>query len=101
MDVPAGLTVVLEQVGNRPGGANLPGEPLLELARAARSAVGLGTAEEHLASTDANAGHARGIPSVGIGITRGDHAHRPDEWIAEQPIALGVAALVALIRAAA
>ena len=101
VDVPAGLTVVLEQVGNRPGGANLPGEPLLELARAARSAVGLGTAEEHLASTDANAGHARGIPSVGIGITRGDHAHRPDEWIAEQPIALGVAALVALIRAAA
>ena len=42
MGVPAGLTVVLEQVGNRPGGATLPGEPLLELARAARSAVALG-----------------------------------------------------------
>lgn len=97
---PAGITVELEQVGNRPGGANASGEPLVELARAARTAVGLGTAEEHLASTDANAGLARGIPSLGVGITRGDHAHRTDEWIAEEPVALGVGALLGLIRSA-
>ena len=98
--VPNGITVELEQVGNRPGGVNAPDEPLVELARAARAAIGLGTAEEHLASTDANAGIARGIPSLGVGITRGDHAHRTDEWIAEAPIALGVSALLGLIRTA-
>ena len=97
---PAGITVELEQVGNRPGGINAPDEPLVERARAARAAVGLGTAEEHLASTDANAGLARGIPSLGMGMTRGDHAHRTDEWIAEAPIALGVGALLGLIRSA-
>ncbi|MGI9186797.1 MAG: M20/M25/M40 family metallo-hydrolase [Gaiellales bacterium] len=97
---PDGISVELEQVGNRPGGANAPGEPLVALAHAARAAVGLGAAEEHLASTDANAGLARGIPSLGVGITRGDHAHRTDEWIAEAPIALGVGALLGLIRSA-
>ena len=98
--VPEGVTVVAEQVGNRPGGANAPDAPLVEAARAARLAVGLGAAEEHLASTDANAGIARGIPSIGMGITRGDHAHRLDEWIAEAPIAIGVAALLGVVRAA-
>ena len=98
--VPDGITVELEQVGNRPGGSNAPDEPLVELARAARAALGLGVAEEHLASTDANAGLARGIPAIGMGITRGDHAHRTDEWIAEAPIALGVGALLGLIRTA-
>ena len=97
---PQGITVELEQVGNRPGGVNAPGEPLVEQARAARAAIGLGVAEEHLASTDANAGLARGIPSVGMGITRGDHAHRVDEWIAVAPIADGIGALMGLIRAA-
>lgn len=98
--VPDGVTVLVEQVGNRPGGANSPDEPLVALACAARAAVGLAAPEGHLASTDANAGLARGIPSIGIGITRGDHAHRPDEWIAEAPIALGVAALLELVRRA-
>ncbi|MGI9116101.1 MAG: M20/M25/M40 family metallo-hydrolase [Gaiellales bacterium] len=100
VDVPAGIAIASEQVGNRPGGANAADEPLLEQARAARTAVGLAPAEEHLASTDANAAHARGIPAVGIGITRGDNAHRPDEWIAIEPIAQGVGALLALVRAA-
>jgi acetylornithine deacetylase/succinyl-diaminopimelate desuccinylase-like protein len=98
--VPDGITVELEQVGNRPGGSNAPDEPLVELARAARAALGLGVAEEHLASTDANAGLARGIPAIGMGITRGDHAHRTDEWIAEAPSALGVGALLGLVRTA-
>ena len=98
--VPASLTVELERVGNRPGGVNASDEPLIAQARAARASVGLGPAEEHLASTDANAGLARGIPSLGVGITRGDNAHRVDEWISEAPIALGAGALLALIRAA-
>ena len=90
---PPGIAFELHEVGNRPGGVNRPGEPLVEAARAARAAVGLEPADEHLASTDANAAHARGIPAIGIGITRGDNAHRVDEWILVPPIADGVAAL--------
>ena len=99
-DLPDGIDLAIEEVGNRPGGVNAPGEPLVAAARAARAAVGLDAAEEHLASTDANAAHARGIPAVGIGITRGDHAHRPDEWVLVPPIALGVAALCRLVATA-
>ena len=96
--LPDGVSVKVTVVGNRPGGANRPNDPLLEAARAARVAVGLGPAEEIFASTDANAAYARDIPAVGIGITRGDFAHREDEWIAVPPIALGVASLLELVR---
>ncbi len=96
--LPDGVSVKVTVVGNRPGGANRPNDPLLEAARAARTAVGLGPADEIFASTDANAAYARDIPAVGIGITRGDFAHREDEWIAVPPIALGVASLLELVR---
>ena len=96
--LPDGVSVQVTVVGNRPGGANRPNDPLLEAARAARTAVGLGPADEIFASTDANAAYARDIPAVGIGITRGDFAHREDEWIAVPPIALGVASLLELVR---
>lgn len=94
------IDVAVNVVGRRPGGANRPDEPLVALARAARTAVGLGAAEEHLSSTDANAAHARGIPAVGVGVSRGEHAHTEAEWIAVPPIAQGAAALLALVRAA-
>ncbi len=96
--LPGDVSVKVTLVGNRPGGANRPNDPLLEAARAARSAVGLGPADEIFASTDANAAFARQIPAVGIGITRGDFAHREDEWIAVPPIAMGVASLLELVR---
>jgi len=96
--LPAGVSVEVTVVGNRPGGSNRSNDPLLEAARAARATVGLGPAEEIFASTDANAAFARAIPAVGIGITRGDFAHREDEWIAVPPIALGVASLLELVR---
>ena len=94
---PDGIELAIDEVGNRPGGVNRPDEPLLERARAACAACGLPVAEEHLASTDANAAHARGIPAVGIGITRGANAHRLDEWVLVPPIADGVGALAQLI----
>ena len=96
--LPGDVSVEVTLVGNRPGGSNHPNDPLLEAARAARTAVGLGPADEIFASTDANAAFARNIPAVGIGITRGDFAHREDEWIALPPIALGVASLLELVR---
>lgn len=99
--LPAGISADVHLVGRRPGGATRRDDPLLVAARAARTAVGLGPADEQLASTDANAAYARGIPAVGIGITRGDHAHRVDEWIAVPPVALGIATLSALLRSIA
>ena len=96
--LPSDVSVKIRLVGNRPGGSNRPNDPLVEAARAARTTVGLGPADEIFASTDANAAFARDIPAVGIGITRGDFAHREDEWIAVPPIALGVASLLELVR---
>ena len=97
-DLPNGITVEITDVGRRPGGCNRENEPLIAAAHAARAAVGLTRADEQTASTDANAAHARDIPAVGIGISRGDNAHRTDEWIALPPAALGAAALNNLVR---
>jgi acetylornithine deacetylase/succinyl-diaminopimelate desuccinylase-like protein len=98
--LPEGIALEVDEVGNRPGGVNRQGEPLVERAREARAAVGLPVADEHLASTDANAALARGIPAVALGMTRGDNAHRVDEWILVPPIAQGVGALVELVATA-
>lgn len=98
VSLPTDVTVEITLIGNRSGGSSRPNDPLLQAARAARTAVGLGPADEIFASTDANAAHARDIPAVGIGITRGDFAHREDEWIVVPPIALGVASLLELVR---
>ncbi|MGA0122869.1 MAG: hypothetical protein ACO3KD_07685, partial [Gaiellales bacterium] len=69
-------------------------------AGAGRAAGGLGAADEQLASTDANAAIGRGVPAVGIGISRGEDAHTDHEWISVPPIAHGAAALLGLIRRA-
>lgn len=98
--LPAGVDLEFEVVGRRPGGTGPESGPLVELAREARAAVGLGPAEEQLASTDANAAIALGIPAVGIGVSRGEDAHTEHEWIAVPPIALGAAALLGLVRRA-
>lgn len=98
--VPDGIAVEVEVVGRRPGGAGPESAGLVELARRARAAVGLGPADEQLASTDANAAIAHGVPAVGIGVSRGEDAHTEHEWIAVPPIAHGAAALLGLVRRA-
>ncbi|CAM3575639.1 M20/M25/M40 family metallo-hydrolase [Deinococcus frigens] len=75
----AGVTVRVEQVGDRPGGdlhsaALLP--PIREAAREIRTE--LRTASS---STDANAAAPHGLPAVAIGVYRGGNAHRLDEWV--------------------
>jgi acetylornithine deacetylase/succinyl-diaminopimelate desuccinylase-like protein len=96
----AGVATAVEVVGRRPGGEGAASAALVALAREARDAVGLGVAEEHPASTDANAAIGRGIPALGVGISRGDDAHTERESVAVPPIAHGAAALLALIRRA-
>lgn len=75
----AGVTVRVQQVGDRPGG-DLHSGPLLppirEAAREIRTE--LRTASS---STDANAAAPHGLPAVAIGVYRGGNAHRLDEWV--------------------
>ena len=52
-------------------------------------------------STDANVPLALGIPAVCIGMTRGGHAHRLDEYIEVAPIGRGMQQLVLLVAALA
>ncbi|MFM9125287.1 MAG: peptidase dimerization domain-containing protein, partial [Actinomycetota bacterium] len=68
----AGIATAVEVVGRRPGGDGAASMALVELAREARDAVGLEAAEEHPASTDANAASGRGIPALGVGVSRGE-----------------------------
>jgi tripeptide aminopeptidase len=95
---PPGLRATVEVVGERPSGGIDPGDPLLEAARRARTAAGLGPAEETASSTDANAAYGQGIPAITVGITTGDNVHRPDEYIDEAPVAGGLRALELLAR---
>lgn len=50
-------------------------------------------------STDANVPISRGIPSVCVGITRGEGAHRMEETIEIEPIASGMAQLIKMVMA--
>jgi acetylornithine deacetylase/succinyl-diaminopimelate desuccinylase-like protein len=91
-----GLTVDVEPLGHRPGGALDPADPLLAQARRARAHAGLPPAREEASSTDANAAHGRGIPAITVGITTGGNAHRLDEYVDLAPIAGGLRALALL-----
>lgn len=92
-----GIEVGIEEIGRRPGGRTDDGR-MLRAAQRARQIAGLGRAWEHDASTDANAAIARGIPALTIGVSRGDNAHRPDEWVALPPAARGIVAIERLVR---
>src|SRR4051812_538098 len=98
---PPGIDIALEPIGRRPAGATPPDHPLVEAARAARAAAGLGPAEEEASSTDANAALGRGIPALGLGLTHGSHAHRPDERVELGPLAEGLAVAGHLVDALA
>jgi acetylornithine deacetylase/succinyl-diaminopimelate desuccinylase-like protein len=95
-DVDDGLSVEHEVLGDRPAGRLDDGHAL---ARAATDAL----AEAEIAvtspptSTDANAAHARGIPAIAIGVTRGSGEHTGDEWIEVDPIEQGVRVLARTI----
>jgi acetylornithine deacetylase/succinyl-diaminopimelate desuccinylase-like protein len=98
-DTDAGLSIAIDPLGHRPGGALPAGHPLLDCARRARAAAGLPPAPETASSTDANAAHGRGIPAITVGITTGGNLHRLDEYLDLPPIASGLRALTALADA--
>lgn len=96
-----GLSIEIAELGHRPGGRIDPDHPLVVAARRAREQAGLDAAPELASSTDANAAHGRGIPSITVGVTTGGNAHRLDEYIDLAPLPAGLAALEALAVALA
>ena len=82
-------------VGDRPAGSIPREHPLTQSAAAAIEAVGL-TPSFRAGSTDANLLLAHGVPTVTIGLTRGDNSHRTDEYILGEPLRLGMRQIVLL-----
>ncbi len=76
-------------VGDRPAGAIPETHLVVQTCVAVHRALGLDVSTE-ASSTDANAALAAGIPSVCLGVTAGEHGHRPDEYIETAPLVLGI-----------
>ncbi|GHG03923.1 acetylornithine deacetylase [Deinococcus piscis] len=90
-----GVRLDLERVGDRPGGTLNTAE-LLPMAQAAAQAVGLDL-RTAASSTDANAAAPYGLPALAVGVYRGGHAHREDEWVDPRSHAQGLAFLQGLV----
>ena len=94
------ITTRSEIIGDRPAGRLAPDAPLMQATIAALRKLGLEPTLD-ASSTDANVPLALGIPAICIGLTRGGHAHRLDEWIDTAPIGRGMQQLVLLVAATA
>ncbi len=94
--VPPGMSVEVEELGQRPAGSVAPSSPIARAAVTALRQAGL-RHEFRAASTDANAALDAGIPAITLGVTRGEGEHTPAEWIETQPVASGLAALAGTI----
>jgi tripeptide aminopeptidase len=93
------VRVSIERIGKRLAGNLPPHHPLVMLGQEVLSDLGI---EAHLdiASTDANLPLSRGYPSICVGITYGNHAHSPDEYILTGPVAQGMAQIYLLVTRA-
>lgn len=87
-----GIDFTVAEIGRRPAGSVDRQHPLARAAADALQAAGI-TPSFTATSTDANAGHAAGIPSIAIGVTSGEGEHTPDEWIDLRPIPTGLSVL--------
>ena len=92
----AGVTVEIELVGDRPGGALSSNHILVQTVRNIQRSLGL-TSVEEASSTDANVPLSQGLPAVCIGITEGRGAHRLDEYLNITPMIKGMQQLVAVV----
>jgi tripeptide aminopeptidase len=91
------LVVMQELLGERPAGRIERDHPLVRAAEQAldEAAIPVSTPPT---STDANAAHARGIPAIAVGVTKGSGEHTPHEWIETGPIETGVQTLARTIE---
>ncbi len=83
------LTFAIEIVGDRPSGQIAVDHPYVKMSMLALELAGtnglLATG-----STDGNISLAGGCPTVTLGVTTGDNAHRLDEYIQTESIPLGI-----------
>jgi tripeptide aminopeptidase len=91
------LVVDQDMLGDRPAGHVDPDHPLVRAATEALTEVGTSSTSP-ATSTDANAAHARGIPAIAVGVTRGSGEHTLQEWIETAPIEDGVRALARTVE---
>jgi acetylornithine deacetylase/succinyl-diaminopimelate desuccinylase-like protein len=89
------VTVTSEVLGERPAGVISLDSPIVRLAAATLTALGIEPAYD-ASSTDANVAISRDVPAVCIGLTSGVNVHRADEAIDIGPIAIGLAQLALL-----
>ncbi|MCZ7540627.1 MAG: M20/M25/M40 family metallo-hydrolase [Anaerolineae bacterium] len=94
------LTFSTTVVGDRPAGQVDPAHPLVQMAGAALELAGVSALLER-GSTDANALLANGLPTITVGVSRGAHSHRQDEYIETAPVATGLWQLALLVLSAA
>lgn len=87
-------------IGDRPAG-HIPREhPLVQAAARALEAAGVAGYTFETGSTDANVPLSRGLACVCVGLTRGGHSHRPDEYIDTRDVGRGLDAVTRLVRGA-
>lgn len=93
-----GLIFSTRIVGERPAGYLEPTHALVAGASEILKLLGMTPGLEN-GSTDANIPLSEGIPAITIGITRGGHAHRLDEFIEIAPVQVGLQQLIILVLA--
>jgi len=91
-----GITVAVELLGDRPGGATPLDHPLVAAVQAVQRELGIAT-DTHASSTDANVAMGYGLPAVTLGCARGGNGHRFDEWLETEGIDLGLTQLVQIV----
>jgi acetylornithine deacetylase/succinyl-diaminopimelate desuccinylase-like protein len=90
-----GLCADIEVLGERPAGQRNLSDPLVQLAGETLRWLGI-EPRYGASSTDANIPISLNIPAVCVGVTRSEHAHTAQEFLAVTPIACGLAQLVRL-----
>ena len=92
-----GVKVRLEPIGDRPSGGIPADHPLVLAALESLTMVGYPHPPDlRISSTDANVPLSQGIPAVCVGVAEGGNAHRLQEWIGVDRLALGMAHLLLL-----
>ena len=90
-----GLQTEIEVLGERPAGERSQSDPLVQLAAAAITWIGLAP-KYQASSTDANIPISLHIPAVCIGITQVARSHTREEFLSVTPIGDGLAQLTRL-----
>lgn len=90
-----GLRTHVEVLGERPGGVISLTHPLVQLAAACHTWVGI-EPRYTASSTDINIPLSLRIPAVCVGVTQVERAHTVEEWCSIPPISNGLAQILRL-----